>query len=602
MGVGEVFGHRFLSGTIARRLFVQALLLSLLAIVIISALQMVFRYREKLESITEEFERIEASQLKSIAVSLWLSDEALMHTQLEGLLNLPHMQFAEVRSAEGHRFSLGSPVAEDRIERDYPLVFLHRGSEIEIGRLVVQASPDRIHRELLQELGPLALGEAGKILVTAFLAFILFQLTVGRHLSSLARQSRDLDQAKPGSRFNLDRPAETGRAADELEVLVQALNLLYGRLVGTIAELRRANERLDAEIEERKRTEEALRESEARFRQVVESAPVPIGVYHASGRIEYFNPKLEETFGYSLAEVANVDQWFEKVYPDPGYRQTRRGVWKDALETAAQKGEPGGDGGIEANVTCRDGSVRIMQVFDVLMGDRRLAVFNDLTERMRSEEALRASLAEKETLLKEVHHRVKNNLQVISSLLSLQFRQTGGADPRAFLQDTQNRIRSMAMVHEVLYRSGSISNVGFSEYVGSLCEHLARSYAAAARGIRLTPRIAGVFLDLDQAIVAGLIINELVTNAMKHAFGSRPEGDIRVELQADGDGHLALRVADNGVGMPAGELPAAAGTLGLLLVRNLARQLDGELTVRQDHGTVFEIVFPCKPHVNGVDG
>jgi PAS domain S-box-containing protein len=317
---------------------------------------------------------------------------------------------------------------------------------------------------------------------------------------------------------------------------------------------------------------------------------MPIGISDAAGRIEYLNPRFQQTFGYAPDELATVEHWLQRAYPDPDYRQAMEKRWEQAIAQAVQDQRP--SDALDVHVTCRDGSVRIMQVFGAVVGGRLIAVFNDLTERVRSEEALRASLAEKETLLKEVHHRVKNNLQVISSLLSLQFRQIKSPDLRVFLHDTQNRIRSMAMVHEILYRSGDISALSFTGYVKNLCEHLSRSYGSPGRRIRLINHIADVRLDLDHAIVAGLIVNELVTNALKHAFGSRPEGEIRVELQPAGEGRLALRVSDNGDGLPADAPLEGPGTLGLLLVKNLARQLDGELAVRSDYGSLFEVSFP----------
>ncbi len=218
----------------------------------------------------------------------------------------------------------------------------------------------------------------------------------------------------------------------------------------------------------------------------------------------------------------------------------------------------------------------------------------DMTERRRAEEALRTSLVEKESLLKEVHHRVKNNLQVISSLLNLQSRKVQNPEVHGFLRDTQNRVRSMALLHETLYRSGNFAKISFPQYVKSICAHLARSYASDAERIRLRHDIADVALDLDQAIPAGLIVSELVANALKHAFPTLSGGEILVALQVQGEHHLVLHVSDNGVGLPAEISPQSTETLGLLLVRNLSQQMDGRMSVISEQGTVFEIVFPAK--------
>jgi two-component sensor histidine kinase len=158
---------------------------------------------------------------------------------------------------------------------------------------------------------------------------------------------------------------------------------------------------------------------------------------------------------------------------------------------------------------------------------------------------------------------------------------------QSFLRDTQNRIRSMAMLHEILCRSGIAEN-HFPRYLRSLCDHLVRSFDS--RTIRLRQEISDVALDPDQAIVAGLIVNELVTNAIKHAFPSG-SGEILVELRAADEGRVLLRVADDGVGLPSSP-PEPTESLGLLLVRSLSRQLNGALTVRGQPSAAFEIVFP----------
>jgi two-component sensor histidine kinase len=224
-----------------------------------------------------------------------------------------------------------------------------------------------------------------------------------------------------------------------------------------------------------------------------------------------------------------------------------------------------------------------------------IGVLVDITERKRAEDELRASLEEKESLLKEVHHRVKNNLQVISSLLKLQARKVQTPDAQGFLRDTQNRINSMALLHETLYRSGNLAKVGLPQYVKNVCTLVARSHASGAEKIRLRHEIVDVTLDLDRAIPAGLIISELVSNAFKHAFPSRSKGEILVEVQSAPEHQLVLRVSDNGIGLPAAADPQNAETLGLLLVRNLTRQLDGHMSVSSGQGTIIEIVFPAQP-------
>ena len=217
----------------------------------------------------------------------------------------------------------------------------------------------------------------------------------------------------------------------------------------------------------------------------------------------------------------------------------------------------------------------------------------------KSGEALKSSLAEKESLLKEVHHRVKNNLQIISSLLHLQGRKATNPEALSLLVDAQNRVRAMALLHETLYQSGNLSKVNFPRYVKSICSHLMRSCGRSVEGIRLHQHVADVTLGIDQAIPAGLIISEVVTNALKHAFPSGSEGDIVVELRVVDDQRLVLRIADNGVGFPAEKYSLNSQTLGLTLVTSLSRQLNGELSITSEEGTVFAIDFPAQAILGG---
>jgi two-component sensor histidine kinase len=193
-------------------------------------------------------------------------------------------------------------------------------------------------------------------------------------------------------------------------------------------------------------------------------------------------------------------------------------------------------------------------------------------------------------MLKEIHHRVKNNLQVISSLLSIQ--STFLADPRdaQHFQESRDRIRTMALVHEKLYQSDDLVNVDFCPYVERLTANLFRSYAASGGRVNLRVDVKDVRLDADRAIPCGLIVNELVTNALKYAFPGGRNGTVTVTMRPDDDFYLLI-VSDDGVGMPADFDLAETESLGLQLVNMLASQLDGTVKMDTSPGTRFEIRF-----------
>jgi two-component sensor histidine kinase/PAS domain-containing protein len=225
-----------------------------------------------------------------------------------------------------------------------------------------------------------------------------------------------------------------------------------------------------------------------------------------------------------------------------------------------------------------------------------LVVLRDVTkwkhadlELKRSNEALSASLHEKEVLLKEIHHRVKNNLQIVSSILSLQ---SGGAcseSQATLLRESQDRIRSMALVHEKLYRSRDLSRINFAEYVRSLTTSLAHSYIVSP-AIRTRVDIQDVYLDIDSAIPCGLIINELVSNSLKYAFPGGRAGEVCVSL-SQSDGRYILVICDDGVGLPPGLDFRNTASLGLQLVNTLVSQLEGTIELDSSGGTRFKITF-----------
>jgi two-component sensor histidine kinase len=220
------------------------------------------------------------------------------------------------------------------------------------------------------------------------------------------------------------------------------------------------------------------------------------------------------------------------------------------------------------------------------------AVLTDVTARKQAEAALQESLQEKEVLLKEIHHRVKNNLQIISSLLRLHFNRLDNPAAKAALQDMQDRVRSIALLHDHLCHSKNLAAVDLAGYLASLCQQLFRALVASPGNIQLQLDLAHVRLGIDQAIPFGLVVNELVSNALKHGFPQGRTGHVRVELQpVEGGPEWRLRVADNGVGLPPDFDLNLLTSLGLQLVSGLTSQIDGRLEIGTGPGTVFEMVF-----------
>ena len=218
-------------------------------------------------------------------------------------------------------------------------------------------------------------------------------------------------------------------------------------------------------------------------------------------------------------------------------------------------------------------------------------ILRDVTQRSLADEKIKASLHEKEALLKEIHHRVKNNLQVVSSLLGLQSRSIADAEQRKMFEESQNRVYSMALLHESLYQSDNLSQIDFPEYIRQLADHLFRSYGVAAERIRLRTDFDRISLHMDTAVPCGLIINELVSNSLKYAFPDGRHGEIHIGLHGQPAGMAKLLVADNGIGLSSEVDWTTTRSLGLRLVRSLAQQLGGHLEVQSQLGTKVQLVF-----------
>jgi two-component sensor histidine kinase len=218
-----------------------------------------------------------------------------------------------------------------------------------------------------------------------------------------------------------------------------------------------------------------------------------------------------------------------------------------------------------------------------------LAISRDITERKKAENIIKNSLKEKEVLLKEIHHRVKNNMQIISSLLNLQSCSIDDKETLNVLQESQNRVRSMAIMHEKLYQSNDLTNLQFNDYIERLVSDLFFSYNVNKR-INAVFNVDDVKLNMETAVPLGLIVSELVSNCLKHAFPNDMKGNILISLKKHEDRYILI-IKDNGVGFPEDIDYKNTDSLGLQLVINLVGQIDGEIKLEKDDGTIFTIIF-----------
>ncbi|MBN1612906.1 MAG: ATP-binding protein [Deltaproteobacteria bacterium] len=233
-------------------------------------------------------------------------------------------------------------------------------------------------------------------------------------------------------------------------------------------------------------------------------------------------------------------------------------------------------------------------------GQECRAVLADITKLKQAEAQVLASLREKETLLREIHHRVKNNLQVVSSLLSLQSVYLKDKRAIEIFDESRSRINTIAMVHTKLYQSKNLAAVDCADFIEDSADGLLQIYGGEAAAVKIRTDARGVFLDIDLAIPCGLILNELIANALKHAFPDKREGEIRIAMREDG-GRYILTVTDNGAGFPDGINFRDTASLGLQLVDILVKQLQGRIALETNGGTAFVVSFPAKDPVKEAD-
>ena len=348
--------------------------------------------------------------------------------------------------------------------------------------------------------------------------------------------------------------------------------------------LAEANGVLVHEIGERERAALSLR-------MLLDATPEGIVVVDHEGMVVEVNSALEWMFGYTRGQLLGQPSDMLVAEPDRDMVQTYRVRYVAAPEEMLTRG-PGPD----LQALRSDGKTFPAQVglSPYRLGDelRIIATVRDVTEQRAAERRMETSLREKEVLLREVHHRVKNNMAVMSSLFYLQQRYAKDPDTIRVFRESESRVRSMAMVHEVLYRSSDLSAVDFSRYLESLVEHLANVYRGTLPGLRLELDLEPIRLSIEQAVPCGLLLNEVLTNAFKHAFVDGAPPVLHVLARAR-NGEVRIEVIDNGVGIPDDHAPDRTQTLGLRLMQALTEQLDGTiLTARQARGTRTTLTFP----------
>ncbi len=348
------------------------------------------------------------------------------------------------------------------------------------------------------------------------------------------------------------------------------------RMVGTLTD-----------ITDRKNAELALIESEEKFREVFNNANDAMFLHKLvdgnPGKFLEVNDVACQILGYSRNELLNMSPMDidtpETLAKMPMVMENLLNEGKSTFE-AVQMAKDGELLPVEINA----------HIFNMRGEKYILSISRDIRERKTAEIKVKKALQEKEMLLKEIHHRVKNNLMIISRLLNLQSSYIKDKESQDLFKESQNRARSMALIHEKLYQSTDLKRIDFGEYINSLATELFHTYVADPSLIELKINVDDIFLDINNAISLGLIVNEFITNSLQHAFPHGETGEIEIKFHSQDDKYI-LEVNDNGIGFPKDIDYKNTESLGLTLVTSLTEQIDGEIELNSTHGTSFKIIF-----------
>jgi len=342
------------------------------------------------------------------------------------------------------------------------------------------------------------------------------------------------------------------------------------------------------DITERKRAEESLRESEEQYRRIIETAFEGIWIIDTDNKAVFVNRRMADMLGYPAGEI--LGRSIMEFIPEETRTRTEYYLERSLLGIKEQW---------DGRVICKDGKElwAIISASPILDSEGRYAgslqMFTDITERKLAEEKIQLSLREKEALLQEIYHRVKNNLQVISSLLNLKSRALRDKTEAGVFEDCRNFVKAMTLVQEKLYHSEDLARINYKEYIRDLVKDLVQAYHTP-RPVKISLEfdLEEIFLGKNSAVPCGLVLNELIANSLKHAFPEAGTGVIKVSLHAVRENTIELVVSDNGIGISRHEDINKSGSIGLMLVKGLVEnQLQGKIEFSGKEGTEVRITF-----------
>lgn len=506
-----------------------------------------------------------ASILDSSARVVWRSTDPGRQI---GQRASPQLAAALARYAEG--------ITDERTPDGVPYVTVFSRSSVSNWTVAIALHRSVLNAALWNSMAWIAFGALALLALSVALVRIIGS-RVERSIRGLVAPAIALGYGQPVTL----PPLHVREAKDAGQALVQAAALLRERTAQ-----RDAAASAERALREGNR---AIEQSEAFLRGIFEETPDAVLLVGADCLVARVNGQAEQLFGYGHGQLVGrpIDALLYEtgpVQPHTVCEQLRAAPMRRGLDGAAQLHGRRRDGTgfpVDAMASPLRGRAPALTILTV----------RDVTESWHKEEALRGALNDKNTLLKELYHRVKNNLQLINSLFNLQVRSLPEGAARVALLEAAGRVRAMALVHERLYQSRTLSSISLDDYVGELCDQLARAATAPQRGIEMRVEVEPLEIGLDAAVPLGLLLNELVSNSLKHAFPEGRQGSILVRIGHEEGDLVRLTVADDGVGLPPGVDQTYSQTLGLKLVAALSDQLRGKFSLVNRGGAYATLLF-----------
>ncbi|MBO6524165.1 MAG: PAS domain S-box protein [Balneolaceae bacterium] len=339
---------------------------------------------------------------------------------------------------------------------------------------------------------------------------------------------------------------------------------------------------IERDISERKLAEEELKKRQHLLSDLFNTSPLGIALLNSHNEVIEVNKGFERLFGYEEMEIAGLEL-DRVIVPDTEIDYARRLTETPYVEEVATRRKTKSGELIDV----------IIYAVPIIIDEKMMykyGIYVDITDRKKAEEKVRDSLKEKEVLLAEIHHRVKNNLAVITGLLELQSYTANDENARKILRDSQMRIHSIALVHEKLYDNENFSEIKVQDYIKELSKTIEQTMGTGSITVEMTFDLDDIILPITQAIPCGLLLNEVLTNSFKHAFKGREKGNVVISFSQQ-DGHHLFRIKDDGVGIDKDLPPKKGSSLGMKLIKTLTKQLNAEMEVSNEEGAVFEFRF-----------